>query len=266
MAYDAREWMEFCSRQLVSGLTANDAMRKMTDNPVLIGAYAESSIREFVKRFVSPLKLSTGSIIYEGNAGSKVPQLDAIIWHPSPWPPILEAGEFAMVPRSAGLAYLEIKRSNYSGVGRDIVSRLALVDELVPIWKDVEPCDPPLPRCFGIICLHTDGTSDPTLDQLIRDKRAAVILRRNRDDAEYSPDVDGIISLTNFLMLVRYRAACLDGTIELRVPASAQAPAPADEPTHLQIQVPHMPTPTTSPLFTHIPGSGVSPKVLRRRD
>lgn len=218
MPFDPREWIEFCGRQLVAGLTANDALRRLTNNPNLIGAYAESSIREFVRRFVTPLKLSTGAIVYESNAGGNVCQLDAIIWHPCPLPPILEAGEFAMIPRAAGLAYLEIKRSNYTDVGKAIDSCLNLEDELVPVWHGAEPDKPPIARTLGVICLYTSGGSDKILDDLVRRKRVALILSREDDRSEFAPNTEGIVLLANFLMNIRYRAALLDGRIVLNLP------------------------------------------------
>src|SRR5881628_1880983 len=133
MAMNPVEWLHFICEQLGKEWTDLPAVRQISKNHDLYGAYVEGSVRRFISRFVSPLRTSTGTIVYEDNIGEMSPQLDAIIWHPSPLPPIVEAGEFAIVARLAGLAYLEIKASNYDAtVGQGIEKKLSLVDTLVP--------------------------------------------------------------------------------------------------------------------------------------
>lgn len=223
MTVSGREWIKFCCQQLVSGLTANDTIKSyLTSNPDLIGAYAESSVREFVRSLVAPLRVSCGSIVYEGNCGEMLPQLDTIIWHPCPFPPILEAGEFAMVPRGAGLAFLEIKRSNYSGTGNKIKRVLDRESELVPpVLDEDERRDPDLPsrRSLGVICLYKDGSSDRVLQELIEEHRVAVVLRQD-GEGSYVADTDGVLLFARFLMNVRRRAKYLDGEFYARLPGA----------------------------------------------
>jgi len=147
------------------------------------------------------------------------PQLDAVIWHPSPLPPIVEVGEFAVVARLAGLAYLEIKTSNYDGtVGQRIERKLSLVDTLVPKVTGLPDAIQDKERALGVVCVHTPGIKDEVLDQLISEKRVAVIVRRNKTTSDVTVDSSGIVRLTKFLTHVRWRAKVLDGAFAIRDP------------------------------------------------
>lgn len=207
------DWIGFCCQELAGALSTNHVVGQLTTNDDLKGEYAEASVREFIKRFIFPLKLSHGAIVHEGQYGGQVPQLDAIVWQPVPLPPIIEAGEFAMVPRLAALAYMEIKRSNYSSVGQAIEAHLALQNELVPELPNVNPAAND--RALGVICLYTDGKSDTRLDALIAKENAAIVLRRKDVNSPFHVDTDGITRLSKFLVHVRLRARILDGAVTL---------------------------------------------------
>lgn len=219
MAMTPVEWLHFVCGQLGREWTDLPVVRQISKNHVLYGAYVEGSVRQFITRFVSPLRTSTGTIVYEDNIGEMSPQLDAVIWHPSPLPPIVEVGEFAIVPRSSGLAYLEIKASNYNdAVGQGIEAKLAMVDSLVPKVDWVPPGLQDTERALGVICVHTPGTKDEVLDRLIDEKRVAVMVRRDKNTSEVSVDSSGIVRLSKFLTHVRHRAKLLDGVFAIRDP------------------------------------------------
>ncbi len=256
MAMTGDDFVQLVCRQLLKHLVANDDLIAWTDNSDLKGAYAEATVRQFIQRFITPMRLSCGSIAYEGNCGGYLPQLDAIIWQPSPLPAALEVGDFAIVPRSAAVAFLEIKRSNYSGVGKEINQCLQLEDELIPVieGKDRWGGAPPR-RALGVICLHDDSKSDAPLAGLLTSGQVAALLRRKNADSPYVPDTDAMLRLSNFLMGVRRRAAIIDGQIEVqRLSRQAGTPVPARP----------APAPHSAPLSTtqtcgELPPSGFVP-------
>lgn len=180
---DGSEFVNQVCRQLVRDLTANDEIRAFTNNPDLIGGVAEASLRQFVKRMVAPLHVSRGAIIYEGNCGpGSLRQLDAIIWQPSPLPAVFEAGDFAFVPRTSALSFLEIKATDYQGCGRSMTECL----DLAPALED-----PHLGRAFpfalGVVCLRRSGRRDTALARLETDRRAVVLLDQG-DDGRLTPN------------------------------------------------------------------------------
>jgi hypothetical protein len=219
MAMKPAEWLYFVCEQLGKEWTDLPTVRQMSQNHVLFGTYVESSVRQFIARFVSPLRTSTGTIVYEDNIGEMSPQLDAVIWHPSPLPPILEVGEFAMVARMAGLAYLEIKSSNYNDtVGQAIASKLSLVDMLVPKVSALPDAIQDNERALGVICVYTPGIRDDVLDRLIDEKRVAVMVRHDKATSNLTVDASGVVRLAKFLTHVRWRAKVLDGAFAIRDP------------------------------------------------
>jgi hypothetical protein len=128
---ESQEHLKLLGHQLAHELTAHDKIRAFVgSHPVLIGNYAEASIRDFISRMVTPLKVSTGTILYEKNIGNP-PQLDAIVWSPILTPAIFENGNFAIVPRGNAHGFLEIKSTSYSDAGEDIAKKLAYEDELI---------------------------------------------------------------------------------------------------------------------------------------
>lgn len=223
---EAEQFIQGVCRQLVREISANDDVLGITSNSDLKGAFAEASIHQFLRRFVAPLRVSRGAILYEGNCGARVPELDAIVWQPSPLPPVLEAGDFAFIPRTSGLAFLEIKRSNYKGVGRQMREHLDLEEELVPLVEGTGAWNATPARAFGVVCVHDTGARDADLEELYRTGRAVALLRRATPGGEYCPDPAGILRLAEFLMGVRRRALVIDGRILAKLPSSSPAARP----------------------------------------
>ncbi len=204
------QYLDMLASQLAQELTAHDTIRQFVgSHPTLIGAYAEASVIKFIKRVVAPLRVSTGTIIYEGNVGKKPPQLDTIIWSPTPVPAVFENGDFAIVPRGSAHGYLEIKSTDYSGTGSLITDRLNSENELI------QPVVEGLSCAMGVICL-AQHQPNKNIQRLIDDGRAAILLNMKNDRA--IPNPSGVMALINFLACVNRRAAILNGRIHVTEP------------------------------------------------
>lgn len=214
---DSRDFLEQLAKQLANDLKGNDQIRGFTTNSDLIGAYAEATVRSLVVRCVSPLLVSRGAIVYEGNCPNSVMELDTIIWQPRPVPAVFEVGDFAIVPRASAVAFLEVKRSAYGGCGTSMKDRLDQVDELVPLFGEYvtpEHYEYLQARAFGVVCLRKANQHDSALDDLVAGKKAVVLLREK--DGVIDPDARAVYNLINFLTKVRLRAAILDGMFVVR--------------------------------------------------
>jgi hypothetical protein len=198
---ESQEHLKLLGNQLAHELTAHDKIRAFVgSHPVLIGNYTEASIRDFISRMVTPLKVSTGTILYEKNIGNP-PQLDAIVWSPILTPAIFENGNFAIVPRGNAHGFLEIKSTSYSNTGKDIADKLAYEEELIHPRLEGHA------GSLGVVCVATKP--DKKLRQLIEEKRAVILL--NMDDDKAAPNPAGIWTLVNYLIGLRLRAIACEG-------------------------------------------------------
>ena len=68
-----------------------------TKNTAVVGAYVESAVRQLVRRQVHPLHVATGAVIDQANipGDPRLPQLDTIVWMPSPVPAMFQVSDFA---------------------------------------------------------------------------------------------------------------------------------------------------------------------------
>jgi hypothetical protein len=218
-----KEFLEKVAEQLASELAGNSAINAFVSNSDVIGAYAEASVRQFVSQVVSPLRVSTGAVIDERLCSDprKVPQIDTIIWSPSPAPAIFRAGEFGLVPRSSCFGVMEIKRSAYEKGMDRAKSLLDRALELVaPVCQNSvhahrlaggSPQDPLFMHpAIAVICLKKVDQSTTKLEQFIRDGRAVVLLEEQQDGT-YVPNAKAVHCLVNFLILTRARANHMDG-------------------------------------------------------
>jgi hypothetical protein len=218
---NGQEFLELLAEQIVVELRPNKAIRKFTTNPDIIGEYAERSLRQMISRFVHPLRVSTGAVISEQlcSTPKTVPQIDTIIWIPSPAPAIFCAGEFGLVPRSSCMGIMEIKRSVYSEVGKKLEDALNedRVKKLVadPLFKTDNPDISAYPA-LGVVCLREKGKSDDKLDNLIKKGHAIVLFEQLEDDL--IPCYKDIHRLINFLICIRKRAKLWDGEAFVNVP------------------------------------------------
>ncbi|MDL2008476.1 DUF6602 domain-containing protein, partial [Vibrio parahaemolyticus] len=127
------------TEQLVNSLTANNEIIKFTSNPAVIGAYAESAVTELIRNFMTPHICSTGSLIGTAQVGEKLKQLDLMIWSPTPLPAIFDTAGFALVPQQSVHGVIEIKRSTYSSVGKNMKDTLDWVAKNVEGYRQLKP-------------------------------------------------------------------------------------------------------------------------------
>src|SRR5690606_12279214 len=79
MAMEPADYLDWLCEQLAYEWTRLPVARGISKNNALYGAYVEGMVRDFIKRSVAPLRVSTGTILHEKNVGELGPQLDAMI-------------------------------------------------------------------------------------------------------------------------------------------------------------------------------------------
>lgn len=216
------EFLRALADQLTNELRPSESIHRFTTNPDVFGAYAEASLRSFVLKVVFPLRVCTGAVVSEQlcSEPDKVPQIDTIIWSPSPAPAVYTAGDFGLVPRGSVFGIMEIKRSAYAGVGSNLAERLddnrvfSLVSDigrgqheaqLLSDDRNVYPLFPAL----GVVVLRRPKQYDTELDRLCSTGRAVVLFEYR--DQELVPNPTAIYRLVNFLAMTRQRARAMDG-------------------------------------------------------
>jgi len=216
------EFLRALASQMTDELRPSESIHRFTTNPDVLGAYAEASLRSFVLKVVFPLRVCTGAVISEQlcSEPEKVPQIDTIIWSPSPAPAIYTAGDFGLVPRGSVFGIMEIKRSAYAGVGSNLAERLddsrvfSLVSDIGRGQHEAQLSAPdrdmyPLFPALRVVVLRKPKQYDTELDRLVDKGRAVVLFEyRNRD---LVPNPTAIHRLVNFLAMTRQRARAMDG-------------------------------------------------------
>jgi hypothetical protein len=223
-----KEFLTALADQLIAELRPNNAIRTFTTNPAVIGAYAEASVRQFVARVVFPMRVSTGAVISEQlcSTPDRVPQIDTIIWSPSPAPAIFCAGEFGLVPRGSSFGIMEIKRSAYTGVGKELEERLSenrvfdlvadVARQVADIQSDNERAHFPNYPGLGVVCTKENDRRDVQLENLVEKGRAVVLF--DLTEATLQPNPKAVHRLVNFLILTRLRAKHMEGADLVNIP------------------------------------------------
>lgn len=216
-----KEYYELIAEEIVSDLVSNVRIKNFTKNSDLLGAFAEECVKDLVNNVVSPLRVSTGSVVSKAlvMGESDLPQLDLMIWNPTPFPAFFQKGSFGIVPTQSCVGILEVKRSNYSGVGKKIKKILDTAHNYVdgappkcvnrPSGK-TEYVQDERPKALGIICLFDKTSSDNVLHELI-EKKEVVSLLEHSGDMDLEPSLSGVLCLIDFLSVVRRRAGLSDG-------------------------------------------------------
>lgn len=207
------DYFALVAEQLISDLTRNIAIKRFTTNTDVIGAFAESTVRQFISRFVSPVRASTGAIISpELCSGPKtLPQIDIILWIPNPLPAVFESNDFGLIPRMSCVGFVEVKRSAYSGVGKKLGDLIERETSLVaPNACNENQCN----LSLGVICVRETTVSDSALDELITNGKVVVLMTCD-ESGTLIPNPSDIFKLINFLQNRCSVAKDIQRTIEM---------------------------------------------------
>jgi len=237
MDKDYKNYWSMYTEQLVDSLSANIKLKEFTRNTDVIGAYAEITITEFIKRFSSPLLCSTGTVISPSltKSGNVLKQLDLMLWSPTPLPAIFEVSSFALVPEQCVHGVIEIKRSAYTNVGKAIKENIDWVENHVEGFLNINfdlaaklkekiknnskgskldvsaiALDDLLKRdkyhiALGVICIREQGQNDKVLDDLISDGRA-LVLQEVTKSGEIKVNISHVLQLIEFLKIIKIRS------------------------------------------------------------
>lgn len=195
------------AEDLVRDITSNHSLRRYTTNADLLGAWAEACVRNLIARMVHPLRVSRGAIVYEGICPDEVPELDAIVWTAAPVPAVFDLGDFAIVPRGSAVAFLEVKRSAYTGVS-DRMRKTLNGTECLITHCEQEKGTRLDGEALGVVCMkREDQKLDRTLQRLMDDQKAVLLLEEK--NGSWRAMARDVLRLVNFLAAVRVRAFVL---------------------------------------------------------
>jgi hypothetical protein len=189
------------AEQLVHELQPVLAIKEFTDNAVLLGAYAEATVRRLTRRVVYPMRVSTGAVL-DFPMPDPLRQLDLIVWAPFPAPAIFEVEDFALIPRSSAFGSIEIKRSNYTGIEESLEK---FVDAVGNPPRLVDPDatigDSKL-ASLGVVPVLENAPSK-RLALLLESKKAVAIFEQGQGKPKVRQK--DVFELINFLNYIRCR-------------------------------------------------------------
>jgi hypothetical protein len=198
----AQEFLHMLAERIVDDIQPPSGVWKMTHNTDVTGAYAEQAVRELVRRYVSPLRVSSGSVVDVSNEpGECVPQLDTIIWAPCPVAAIYERGDFAVVPRGSSFGVLEIKSS---GSNIDRIQEQISPEVVKHVTADTLSVEGGFFPGLGVICVL--GRDHFAAFEKLPRGRVVALFHQNDGDGKLVPQTQDIYQLVNFLSNVGFRA------------------------------------------------------------
>lgn len=206
-----QKYLKLLADELASEFAPIERLKRFTRNSDIIGAHAEAAVRQFVRRAVAPLRVSTGAIIYEGNTGKRATlrQIDTMIWSTAMAPSVFECGEFALVPRGNCHVALEIKRTMYSGSGRKAREILSEESKLFQHWVKITENESSLnsqaagskPNMVAVFCIEGDKP-DAQARKLVADGKGLLLLKRK--GKSYCPNHEDVLKFVNVLLQARW--------------------------------------------------------------
>jgi hypothetical protein len=221
-------FLEELAPHIIAELKPPSELKKFTRNSAVVGAYVEAGIRQLVRRYLAPIRVSTGAVIDQAQKpGSKeIPQLDTIAWIPGPVSGVFEIGEFALVPRSSCLGILEIKSSAYAKAVKELEKRTdpKFVNSLTADIGDTNGreaefqgyIDGGQSFSLGVVSvLRKDQLAIRKIKELREKGRVVVIFEEA--DQKFEAQKRDIYRLVNFLGMLRLRATLRDGRVGVRV-------------------------------------------------
>jgi hypothetical protein len=212
--------------QIVAEIGTATEIRRFTNNTDIIGAYVEASVRQFIRKYLAPIRVSAGGVIDQNQTPSgHIDQLDTIAWIPGPVAAVFEVGDFGLVPRSSCLGILEIKSSAYPKAVDNIDKRTSpgFFEGITAPLENIEVAAlaanvpgalgiRPGLLSLGVISLLQKGQRRrPKLEALRQQDRVAVIYAQEGD--KFVPQARDIYRLINFLTMLRLRASIRDGSV-----------------------------------------------------
>ncbi|MCU1246979.1 MAG: hypothetical protein JWQ49_8 [Edaphobacter sp.] len=224
-SYDAASFLAQLAPHILAELKPPTEFKRFTTNPDLLGHYVEAGVRQLVRRYLAPTRVSTGAVIDQAQSpgSKKIPQLDMIAWIPGPVPAVFEVGDFGLVPRSSSLGFLEVKSSAYSRAVKELKFRTE-PNFVQTVTADAEAGGREgellgwlsSGRCFalGVVCLLQKRQQNiASLKQLRQEGRVVVLFEEQ--GSECKPVDEDIYKLINFLGILRLRAAARDGRLAI---------------------------------------------------
>lgn len=213
------EYFDNLAETIFKSFSAIHDISKFTKNSAVLGAFAESLLFQFITRVVSPLKISTGTIISPEHYASHrpLPQFDLIFWDPNPIPAILAEDRFALIPKNSALAVLEVKKTDYDQGLDDITKKSTEIAKFLP-----NGCQH---LFLGVVCVreHLKKEGDNKLMNLVRDEKAVYLMELENGQPSINPV--GIYSLVNFLGAVRSAATRRQAQFTVLYPGAITFPA-----------------------------------------
>lgn len=176
-------------------------------NTAIIGAHAEAVVNNFIKDFVSPLQVCTGTVINPDNRfpmpqakGKSLNQLDVIVWAPNPFPPVFHIANFGLVPVRSVFGIIEVKAFPYETKKEVSIDKiLNNKDKLIPnfLKEDSIICVIPL--------IRNKDKLTPHVNDLIKQKKVLILTTETKkgEKIEIVPNHDSIIDFINYLNMVK---------------------------------------------------------------
>lgn len=224
-SYTPAEFLLQLAPHILADLQPPQALKEFTSNSAVVGAYIEAHVRKLVRRYLAPIRVSTGAVIdlAQSPGSNKIPQLDTIAWIPNPAPAVFEVGEFALVPRSSCLGLLEVKSSVYNDEALNGLSERTAPDFVEPHTAELLPDghegDVVNARKgsfgMGVVSILQEN-QQKYLEELnaLREAERVVVLFEERNGVA-EPQPKDIYRLVNFLAVLRLRAALREGRLSI---------------------------------------------------
>jgi hypothetical protein len=209
-------YFETYFEHLGNNLKSVNDITKFTNNPDVIGQYAEMIVLDFLLKFISPLKATTGSVISPDSFNKKqmLPQVDLILWDSNPLPAIFDIQGFGLIPKNSVFGILEIKRTDYLSGLKDIQKRYANRHLLLPIHeiKNADGEETKLSfedNFLAIICVSNQKNTEKSkpLIRTIRETNNKTIYLTKFDKSANKVEINhkGILELVNFISTLKKR-------------------------------------------------------------
>jgi len=231
------DYFDAYGEELARQFTPTATIKRFADNSAVIGAFAEAIVMKFVRNYLAPIHVSTGTVISPEifKRPGEVPQIDSMLWSPCPLPAIFEADGFALVPQMSCLGILEIKRSAYTDAAKKINNVLIQAEKLVRPLDSSEPEYPGYKSAIGVVCL-LENDQDKYLNKMIEAQSVVVLSRRVKDQIE--PMSEGIHVLMHYLGGIRARYQAIVGTTVVKKYGPVAFDAPMSRSTQEDIGQP----------------------------